>query len=76
MPVVPKFTQTRPASITGVGEAWLFLFWIAIAFSRRKISTSWSSLPVDFSTQSAWNESPFSSAAVIQIWSPQSTGEE
>jgi len=76
VPTLPKWTYTRPASTTGVGEPWLLKAWQKAGLGSSNTLTSWTTRPLSRSTPTANRSRPSSVAAVIQIWLPSITGDD
>ncbi len=76
VPCEPKWTNTCWPSITGVGEAWLFLLLMRPRSGERKTSTSWTISPLPRSRHTARSEPSRSMAVVSQICSPATTGDD
>ena len=76
MPWLPKWTNTRSPSITGVGEAWLFLAWTLPGSAGAKTSIDCSAAPLPASSRSTRSERPSSTPVVSQIFPPAMAGED
>src|SRR4051812_3185703 len=74
VPAEPKWTYTRPCSITGLGEAWLLKSIMTYSFfGVSKTFMSFRILPLSRATQTALRVEPSAAAVVRQTCLPKTT---